>query len=287
VSLYHAEAKRREIEFQVTAPRTDCTLKGDPVRLRQILHNLLSNAMKFAPKGRVTLEVHVEDRGEARRLLRLQVADSGIGMTEEQVKNLFQRFQQADRSIYRRFGGSGLGLAIVRGLLDQMGGTIRVESGPGAGTRFMIELELDGVAEAVAAAPVVARTATRKLNVLVVDDVSTNRDIVRRLLVKDGHGVTEAEDGRQAVEAAAASAYDLILMDVDMPVMTGLEATRAIRSGGGASSRARIVALTGFAYESDVAQVRDAGMDGHLAKPISFNAVRELVADVAAAPEQA
>ena len=287
VSLYHAEAKRRGIDFTVTATESECTLLGDPVRLRQIIHNLLSNAMKFAPDGKVALDVLMEITAEKRRRLRITVSDNGIGMTEEQVKNLFQRFQQADRSIFRRFGGSGLGLAIVRGLLEQMGGSIRVESTPGAGTRFIAEAELDCIPFVAAspAAPVAPRTAARKLNVLVVDDVPTNRDIVRRLLLKDGHAVAEADDGQKAVEVAAGACYDLILMDVDMPVMTGLEATRAIRAGGGPSCKARIVALTGFAYESDVAQARDAGMDGHLPKPISFNAVRELVADVAGTVE--
>ena len=285
VSLYHVEAKRRGIAFAVTRTASSCTLQGDPVRLRQILHNLLSNAMKFAPNGRVSLDVGIEARSEQRRQLRFTVADNGIGMTEEQVQNLFQRFQQADRSIFRRFGGSGLGLAIVRGLLEQMGGTIRVESKPGEGTRFTAELELECVTEVAATPEKKVIAAVRPLNVLVVDDVPTNRDIVRRLLTKDGHQVTQAENGAEAVEAAGAACYDLILMDVDMPVMTGLEATRAIRAGGGPSCKARIVALTGFAYESDVAQARDAGMDGHLPKPISFNAVRELVADVAGTVE--
>lgn len=285
VSLYHVEAKRRGIEFTVSRTESSCTLLGDPVRLRQIIHNLLSNAMKFAPGGQVSLVVRIEARGASRRQLRFTVADNGIGMTEEQVNNLFQRFQQADRSIFRRFGGSGLGLAIVRGLLEQMGGTISVDSRPGAGTRFTVELVLECVTGVAATPEKKVVAAARKLNVLVVDDVPTNRDIVRRLLTKDGHEVTQAENGTEAVEAAGAACYDLILMDVDMPVMTGLEATRAIRAGGGPSCKARIVALTGFAYESDVAQARDAGMDGHLPKPISFNAVRELVADVAGTVE--
>ncbi len=283
VSLFHVEAKHRQIDFSVNmALAHELRMLGDPTRLRQILNNLLSNAFKFTSVGSVRLGVSVEAVQDRKSVLRITVSDTGIGMTAEQMQRLFQRFEQSDASIFRRFGGSGLGLAIVKGLLDSMGGHIAVDSSPQQGTRFTLELALP-VLEGGAAAPEAApERVSRPLNVLVVDDVAMNRELIGRFLQKQGHAFDEAEDGRQAIERATAQAYDLILMDIDMPVCNGLEAARAIRAQAGPSQHSAIIALTGYAFEKDVAQVLDAGMNAHLAKPINFKKLRELINDTVA-----
>ena len=278
-SLFHVEAQKRHIDFTVVMDMGHAyPMLGDPTRLRQILSNLLSNAIKFTPEGSVSLEVRTSPPLQGRSLLHIVVSDTGIGMKLQDQQRLFQRFEQSDSTIFRRFGGSGLGLAIVKGLLDAMGGRVQVTSAPQKGTRFDIELALPFIrAEEVQ----LLNTPTVKpkgLDILVVDDVPMNREMISRLLRKQGHTIQEAEDGLQASEMAKGHAFDVILMDVDMPVCNGLDATRNIRSGNGLSKTAYIIALTGYAFEKDIENIMDCGMNAHLAKPLNFKKLCEVIA---------
>jgi signal transduction histidine kinase/ActR/RegA family two-component response regulator len=277
-SLFHAEASRRHIHFEVCMQSgPSLLLVGDPIRLRQIMTNLLSNAMKFTHEGTVRLEVHSDPPINGFSQLRIVVSDTGIGLSVDQQQRLFQRFVQSDATIFRRFGGTGLGLAISKGLLDEMGGTIRVESAPGLGTRFDISLTL-GVLQAEQAEPAADATwQPSGLRVLVVDDVDLNREMLCRFLGKREYVVREASNGEIACEMASQERFDVILMDVDMPVMSGLSAAQKIREGDGASRNAYIIALTGYAFEKDIEAVLVSGMNAHLAKPIDFKKLQTLI----------
>ena len=282
VSLFHVEAKNRNIDFSVGIELGhEMRILGDPTRLRQILNNLLSNAFKFTSVGSVRLDVQIDAPINKSSLLRIAVSDTGIGMTPEQQQRLFQRFEQSDATIFRRYGGSGLGLAIVKGLLDAMGGHIHVDSEAQRGTTFALELTLPVLKAVEEAQEIKPAAQTEPLNVLVVDDVAMNRELICRFLKKEGHAFTEAEDGQQAIDLALAGAYDLILMDIDMPVCNGLDAAKAIRSQTGPSQHCHIIALTGYAFEKDIAKVLEVGMNAHLAKPINFKKLRELISGVA------
>ncbi|WP_425339777.1 ATP-binding protein, partial [Methylobacterium platani] len=202
-------------------------VRGDPDRLRQILLNLLNNAVKFTPAGRVAVRVEVEAEGGA---LRFSVSDTGIGIAPEQHGRLFQRFSQVDGSIRRQYGGSGLGLAICKGLVELMGGAIGVDSRPGAGSTFWFRVRLPAC-PAPAAEEAEGRPApVRPARLLLVEDVPINQDLARAVLEADGHGVDVAGDGAAAIEAVRARPYDLVLMDVQMPGMDGITATKMIRA---------------------------------------------------------
>ncbi len=269
-ALYRLEAGKRGLDFVVQMHgASPARALGDPTRLQQVLGNLLSNAIKFTPQGRICLGVDIEPQGSTAALLRLTVHDTGVGMDAAQQARLFQRFEQLDASVYRQHGGSGLGLAIVRGIVGAMGGDISVESAPGRGTRFLVHLPLR--MEHLAPGQPAAEDSPEPLpplNVLVVDDVAMNRELLVRMLQAQGHRTEQAADGQQALERASAQTFDLILMDIDMPVLDGLAAARQIRSRPGPCQRTPLIALTGYAFESDVALARASGFDEHLAKPV-------------------
>jgi CheY-like chemotaxis protein len=286
-SLFHVEAERRQLDFivNVDAPHQVRAL-GDPTRLKQVVNNLLSNAMKFTTQGHVRLEVACERVGIEQLLLRLTVTDTGIGMSPESLGKLFRRFEQTDSSIFRRYGGSGLGLAIVKGIVEAMGGSIAVDSHPGQGTVFVAEVPLPLVTPAPVMPNPAAEERLRPLHVLVVDDVAMNRELIARMLQAGEHVVDEAVDGQQAVHMAEVTRYDLILMDIDMPVMDGLDAARLIRMPPCASQSSPIIALTGHAFENDIQNAIEAGIDGHLAKPVVFARLRQTIRTVLQARAQ-
>ncbi|MBY0296601.1 MAG: PAS domain S-box protein [Methylobacterium sp.] len=266
VSIIRGAAGAKDIAVTVTvAPGVPAVLVGDHGRLRQILLNLLNNAVKFTPAGAVTLAV---TREAATRMLRFTVADTGIGIPEELQDRLFQRFSQVDGSIRRRFGGTGLGLAISKTLVERMGGTIGVESRAGAGATFWFTVALDE-AETEAAAPAAPETSgeAAPADLLLVEDLEINRELARAVLEAAGHRVDLAVDGVEAVRAVQKRAYDLVLMDVQMPGMDGLAATRHIRALPGPVGRVPIVAMTANVLPEQVAALREAGMDGHVGKP--------------------
>lgn len=259
------------------APSVPDGVVGDPTRLQQVLTNLIGNALKFADTGHVLISVREEARVDGRTTLLFDVTDTGIGIPKESYAAIFDAFRQADGSTTRRFGGTGLGLTISATLVKLMGGRIWVESEPGVGSTFHFTVEL-GIADAPlpeAAAPPRGAGALalggdgRRARVLLVEDNVVNQRVASGLLTRRGHAVTVAQDGREALDRLAHETFDLVLMDLQMPVMDGLEATVAIRerertTGG----HVRIVAMTAHAMSSDRDRCLAAGMDGYLSKPI-------------------
>ncbi|HZZ69416.1 MAG TPA: ATP-binding protein [Phenylobacterium sp.] len=276
-ALHRASAEAKGLEFVVSVdPAAQGWRLGDDVRISQILSNLLSNAVKFTNLGRVALEVTTD--GQATRFT---VTDSGVGFSSDFQAKLFSRFEQADGSITRRFGGSGLGLAISSSLAEMMGGTIAARSKPGKGSVFTVTLPLETVAapaDAHAADEAAGQDLTA-MKILVAEDHPTNRTVVSLILEPFGVDLTLVEDGRQAVEAVARETFDLILMDLQMPVLDGLSAAREIRALEAAQGLARtpIVALSANALPEHIAEARAAGMDDHLAKPIRPDALIALI----------
>ncbi|ODT85388.1 hybrid sensor histidine kinase/response regulator [Phenylobacterium sp. SCN 70-31] len=245
-------------------------LKGDPTRLRQILLNLASNGVKFTEHGRVDIDVQAEPAGESRRRVRVEVRDSGIGVTPEQKRKLFRNFQQADSSTTRRFGGTGLGLAISRQLVELMGGRIGVADRDGGGAVFWFEVELEAGGEPatrVEDTPFQDAEPAGHARVLLVEDNEVNALLAGEILRHVGLAAERVSDGAQAIEAVARGGFDVVLMDVHMPVMDGLEATRRIRELPGAAGRIPIVAMTANAMKSDEEACRAAGMDDFVSKP--------------------
>ncbi|MFI4951255.1 MAG: ATP-binding protein, partial [Caulobacterales bacterium] len=267
-ALHRASAETKGLEFVVAVDEeARGWVVGDDIRVTQILSNLLSNAVKFTAQGQVSLWVVRNFE-----TLTFTVADTGVGFSDEFQERLFSRFEQADGSITRRFGGSGLGLAISSSLAEMMGGTISAQSEPGQGSTFTVSLPLP-VAEAPAesiAADEAAPVDISTMRVLVAEDHPTNRTVVALILEPFGVELTLVEDGRKAVEAVERESFDLILMDLQMPVLDGLAATREIRALEAALGLPRmpIVALSANALPEHIAEARAAGMDGHLAKPI-------------------
>ena len=243
----------------------------DGQRLRQVLLNLLNNALKFTDEGHVRLAAALSADGAT---LRFEVHDTGIGIDEAVISRLFTRFSQADSSTTRDYGGSGLGLAICKGLIERMGGRIGVDSRIGSGSCFWFELPAVRVAKSAGVAP---ETPAQALGgrVLLVDDHPMNLRLGETLLGMLGCEVDLASSGEEAVQAAAAQVYDAILMDVHMPKMDGLAATRAIRALSGPAGKTPIIAMSADVMPQSVARCRTAGMVDHLAKPVQMRALHE------------
>ena len=266
---FRHEARRKGLDFRVeVAGGVNAHLSGDPGRLRQVLLNLVGNAVKFTLEGGVWLAVLPEGEAEGKVRLRFAVRDTGIGIPAGQLREIFAPFAQGDGAISRRFGGSGLGLTISSRLVQLMGGVLEVESEPQKGSCFHFAVDLRR-AELAAPAPVASPPAARPLRILLAEDNAVNRRVAEAVLSKCGHSVRAAHDGQEAVEASAAEPFDLILMDLQMPVLGGLEATRRIRERerGAGLARVPVLALTANAAFGDRDECLQAGMDGCLAKP--------------------
>jgi two-component system sensor histidine kinase/response regulator len=258
-------------------------LRGDKLRIRQMLLNLVGNAVKFTEQGAVTVRVLRVGPGEEHFLVRFEVQDTGKGIAPEDQKRLFNDFEQADNRSTRQYGGTGLGLAICKRLAEQMGGSIGVSSEAGIGSIFWFAIPLDKGSQASmrqdqgpSTEELALRLAQghRDARVLLVEDNVTNQEIAVELLQEVGIAVDLAANGEEALDMAAAHSYDLILMDIQMPKMDGLEATLAIRRLPG-QAHVPIVALTANAYTEEVARYITAGMNGHIAKPIVVNHLYE------------
>jgi CheY-like chemotaxis protein/anti-sigma regulatory factor (Ser/Thr protein kinase) len=251
---------------------------GDSDRIRQVVGNLLSNAVKFTPQGSVRAQVELEPGSGA---LRIAVTDSGVGIAAEKLPTLFEKFTQADNSATRRFGGTGLGLAICRELVQMMGGSINVESREGHGSTFVVELPLARCGGQDAAPAAQPREAQNNLRLLAAEDNTTNQQVLAAVMESLGIDIDIVSDGAQAVEAWMACPYDLILMDIQMPVMDGICAAAEIRKREVLIGRQRtpIVALTANAMSHQVEEYLAAGMDGHVAKPIEIAKLYEAISD--------
>ena len=254
-------------------------LIGDQDRLRQVLLNLLNNAVKFTPAGRVTLTVESCGCIGARQGLRFAVADTGIGIPHDKQGRLFQHFSQVDSSIRRRFGGTGLGLAISKRLIDLMGGRIGVESTPGEGSTFWFEVALDqGDAQPRSESdPVPVMAGGRPARVLLVEDNEINQEIATAVLQAAGHEVDVAPDGSVGVMMVQARTYDVVLMDVQMPVMDGMTATRHIRSLASPVCDVPVIAMTANVLPQQVDAFLKAGMNDHIGKPFRRDKLLEAV----------
>lgn len=278
VRLFSEVARQKGLSLSVEiASSIPTALQGDPTRLRQILLNLIGNAIKFTTNGSITVSADCLKRSAEQILLRVIVRDTGIGIPRESQQRVFDAFAQADGSTTRKFGGTGLGLAIVKQLVHLMGGTVDLESVPGLGTTFGFTVPLDVRPDNEMSSVVVQPhhiRATLHGKILLAEDNVVNREIAVAMLELLGCTVDSAEDGQEALAAVDAQAYDLVLMDCQMPNLDGLKASRLIREQENQHPHRRrlpIVALTANAMEGDREQCLAAGMDGYLTKPFTFD----------------
>ncbi len=280
VALVERFALAKNLALRVElADRFAAGVLGDEARLRQILLNLLNNAIKFTDNGAVTIRIGCD--GAPERLL-FEVSDTGAGIAHDDLPGLFERFRQLDGAVRRSQGGTGLGLAISKALVERMGGTIGVRSVRGVGSTFWFTLDLPAaplVLEAERAAP--PADAARALRILLVEDIRINQELARAILEARGHEVDAVGDGADAIMAVEHEDFDLVLMDVQMPYVDGLTATRAIRQLPVPSRFVPIVAMTANVLREQVAAARASGMDDVLAKPLSLDTLDALLARAA------
>ncbi|MBE0620073.1 MAG: response regulator [Burkholderiales bacterium] len=272
VDMVRGDARNRGLEVQTSiSAEVARWVRGDPARLRQVLLNLLSNAVKFTARGSIFIGAALRADGK----LEIKVADTGTGIPPDRLGKIFEKFFQSDVSITRQYGGTGLGLAISRSLVNLMRGTLSVESMPGSGSTFFVVLPFDPVA-----APALPAAAVRKARagrVLVVEDQAANAILAKALVEHLGHEVESAENGLEAIDKLTRQSFDLVLMDLAMPVMGGLEATRRIRNLANPMKDVVIVAVSASAYAADIERCKAAGMNDHLAKPIELEALTQIL----------
>jgi signal transduction histidine kinase/CheY-like chemotaxis protein len=282
-----ARQKGLDLDYSVH-PKVPEHLVGDPARLRQILLNLVGNAIKFTERGRGEIRVDREPSRETAVWLHISVSDTGIGIAPEQHHVIFESFRQSDGSMTRRYGGLGLGLAICARLTQLMGGQIWVESEPGKGSTFHVTAQFGPGATRISSEP--AAEPSVSLRVLVVEDNPMSRKLTAHLLERHGHQVALAGNGREAIERFALETFDLIVMDIEMPEVDGLAATRAIRTAENETGRRiPILMLTAGAMAGDGERSIEAGADGHVSKPVRaaelLDAIRAVT--IVSAPEPA
>ena len=288
-TMIFSQANVKKQTFTVSTHIQHKNLLADPTRLNQVLMNILSNAVKYTPQGgHIRFEAEELPRNDHYAKYRFIVQDDGIGMSAAYQKTLFDPFTREEKSGTNKVQGTGLGMAITKSIVDLMGGTIRVESATGKGTRFEVVLEfpIDAEADKVQTAPALPEEAEAVsplsgINFLCAEDNAINAEILELLLETKGAHCTICSNGQEIVDAFASvkpGEYDMILMDVQMPVMDGLEATRRIRSGENPLGRTiPILAMTANAFLEDMQKSRDAGMDEHLSKPVDINALEQTV----------
>jgi hypothetical protein len=279
VAIVGPDARAKGLELSVDLDsRLPSALNGDVARIRQVLLNLAANAVKFTERGGITIVAACTGLSDDRATVEWRVSDTGIGIAPDRLGRLFTDFAQADVSINRRFGGTGLGLAISRRIVEQMGGEIAVNSKPGEGATFRFSLVLpwsnatvsDQRLERVGSDDLITRVAMlgHPLRVLIAEDDRTNQMVVSKMLEEFAAEIRIAGDGQLALDALDEAEFDLVLMDVRMPNMDGLTATRAIRARGGACATLPIIALTANAFPEDIKLCRESGMNDFLAKPL-------------------
>jgi CheY-like chemotaxis protein len=273
------EIKGLDFTCDFDAGLPEC-ISGDANRLKQVLLNLLSNATKFTTSGSVTLRASAGPGSSGLTRLRFEVADTGIGIAPENQERIFEPFVQADPSHSRKYGGTGLGLSISRMLVRLMGGDITLQSEPGKGSTFRFEIParvlptFGAPAEASGGGLDSDTAANHPLKILVAEDNIVNQRVVNMMLRKMGYVADFAFNGQEATDMALQTSYDVILMDVQMPVMDGLTATRKLRSSLPAGAQPLIYALTAHALGEDATKSAEAGMDGHLTKPLKAAALQ-------------
>lgn len=275
-ALMAEEASDRGLDLDVRFDGEPRLVVGDAIRIRQVLTNFVPNALKFTPSGAITIAVACAGVDANHVSLRIAVSDTGIGIAPEKIERLFDRFTQADASTSRRYGGTGLGLAISKQIVDLMGGRIGCDSHLGEGSTFWFEVVLPTAGAASVATPAdeSACGPAAALRVLLVEDVAVNRELIGALLAPFEIEIETAENGQQALDAVCSRQFDIVLMDVQMPVMDGLAATRAVRALEEPAARSvPIIAMTANVLPHQVQKCLDAGMDDHLGKPIDPQAL--------------
>lgn len=276
-SMLGQKARDKSLRINIETAALSHHLRGDPTRLQQALLNYAANAIKFTDRGHITLRVTQEAESDGTATLRFEVEDTGIGIAPEPQTRLFRAFEQADNSTTRQYGGTGLGLAITRKIAEVMGGTVGVTSTPGQGSTFWFTAVLRKTHETAMQAPRASIEAAEQAiqrdhagkRILLAEDEPINRDIALMLLEDVGLAVDLAEDGQEALEKARSGSYAVILMDMQMPVLDGLDATRQIRQLPGHESTP-ILAMTANAFAENKDQCFDAGMDDFIAKPVKL-----------------
>ena len=279
IELIRPHAEKKHVDIQYDIQESLQRVFGDPTRLRQVILNLLANAVKFTEQGGIIATVKTVTETEDRVAVEVAVSDTGIGIPKDKLDTIFQAFTQADGSTTRKYGGTGLGLTISQRLVGMMGGEIKVESREGKGTTFSFNLRLkkgpveEGIDKEQSApeGSTQGQGAERALNILLTEDDIANQKMTMLMLRKMGHTVALAKDGFEAVEMARSRKYDIILMDIQMPNMGGLEATRKLREAG---LKTPIIAMTASAMKGDREHFLKAGMDDYIAKPIVRDMVR-------------
>lgn len=277
-----AAAKALLVRYKID-PQIPNLVYGDPMRLRQVLFHLLDNAVKFTTSGSVMLVASLDSKSSDAVLVRISVADTGIGIPLHKQKFIFEPFRP-DEVTDQTLSGSGLGLAIARKLVEMMGGTIEFTSQIGAGTTFQFTAWFEKVqrtTELNKLASALAGATEKKLSILVAEDNAVNRRLITKVLESAGHRVVPVSNGKEAVTTFGTEIFDLILMDMEMPDMDGLEATRAIRLNEPKDSRIAIYALTAHTTAADREKCFEAGMDGFMAKPFEIDQVLKIVDRVA------
>lgn len=282
----HADQKAIALELEID-PDIPPVLMGDPTRIRQIFLNLVGNALKFTTRGHVKMIAHLDrenaahDPDNGRYALYYAVEDTGIGISEDAQKNLFKPFSQADSSIARKYGGTGLGLAICKRLVEAMGSTIQIFSREGKGTRFHFTVIMDGRMSANQEEHETRREEHGNIlpkHILVVDDNAINRKVVAGLLSRDGHSYDTASTGQEVFDKLDENpSYDAVLLDIELPDMNGMDVARTLRADPRFAG-ITLIALTGNVQADDIAAYQDAGMAGHIAKPIDPDALRRILA---------
>jgi signal transduction histidine kinase/CheY-like chemotaxis protein len=267
-----AKAQQKGIALKYIC-HSSVTVTGDPLRLRQIVNNLVSNAIKFTEAGSVRVTQSHTEPVEGKTTVCIEVADTGAGIPEDKLALIFDKFTQADSSISRKYGGTGLGLAITRKLIELQGGAIRVESSVGQGSRFVVEIPFEVVAEEERTVEPLARAVASSsgsdgnARLLIVEDNAVNQRVVLAMLRKKGYTTEVANNGQEALEILARGSFDVVLMDVQMPVMDGLETTKAIRADA-RWKHLPVIAMTAHAMTGDKGRCLSAGMDEYLTKPL-------------------
>ena len=269
VSIVSSGAGKKGVPIQIDLdPGLPNMVLGDEARLRQILLNLLNNAVKFTREGHITTLVQHKGHSAAGEVIRISIIDTGIGIAPEKHDRLFKRFSQIDPSIGREFGGTGLGLAISKRLIELMGGEIGLESKEGEGSTFWIELTLPKAAERSPSQKAVGPVNTAPARILLVEDIEINQELVQAILETAGHEVDVVSNGEDAIAAVQAKIYDLVLMDIQMPGMDGITATKRIRALEQPASHTLIVAMTANVLPQQIRTFIEAGINDHIGKPV-------------------
>ena len=281
-----ARAETKGLSVAVAIGELPSLVVGDPVRLRAALENLVDNAVKFTDRGEVALHVAARPAGRGRTRLMFTVGDSGIGLSAAEMKRLFRPFAQASKAVAYRFGGAGLGLTFVKRIARAMGGDLTIESAPGRGSRFGLEIVVAAkkvVDKADVAQAHLAALPAKSLRILCAEDNPYGRVVLNTILTELGHRADFVDSGKAAVDAVGRGNYDAVLMDVTLPDLDGVAATRLIRELTGAGARVPIIGISGHSEVNDQQAARAAGMNAYLAKPVSPAAIASLLNDFTAA----